>query len=383
MHIFSKYRQHESYNEFILIQNAIRNISDDSNKNNFLISSLIEQILSSKIIYSRAIACVLAYNLKFNAQISSYIINNLIQRLYNFLLANNNIYPIFIMECFGLFDQYNFNYSQLKYKNTKLFIENNSKSGIFFYKPKRSGFFSIIENIISAEIYAYMNNKKLVILYDKSWWPYNDDFRNIFSNSFEISSNASLINYFNSLSFRTHRRWSLTLKNQYWDHYECLKSSKYLSIYNDLKRYLIKNSISIHNNENKMGFYIRRGDKIVLEDIYVPISCICSHLSILLNKYGSLHIVSDDMVWCIDNLQKFDLRISFDTSTSKGYFFGSENQNDHIDIIRKYINLVDIDLFTGDIGSNLVNAIAYTRKGMNKEPIFCNQLFSTNPTILM
>lgn len=373
MIIFCKYPLGESQNEF----SEWRSIIDSFNKNFIKLEAAIESLYKLHSKYPnnyRIIGSILAFNLVSKNIINSNLEITLIKKLCaiieddtNYLDASSKIELLSILNRYGVSHQLN---TANQYSGVSDFAGKT-----IIYTPMKSGFFSIIENIINADIIAKLNNFKIIINLNKNWWPYKTPFAHIFESCFNFTEN---FNEENNASFYFFRNSFKSLPHSFWDQYESLKISRYLTLFNLLQDYAIKNRIAINQSteyKNTLSLYIRRGDKLTLEDINYPKELIFENLCSIAKTYSQVKLYSDDMDWIKNNLSNIHSHVVYDEGLGSGYFFGKEKNNDDDEIIRKYLNLSISDNFTGDVGSNLVNAISYTRLALNKNKLSTNNLF--------
>lgn len=373
MILFCKYPLGESQLEFSQLRIIIENL----NVNNISIDKAINELYKIHLAYPknyRIIACLLAINLALNKIIDKSIEAELVKKL-TLLLSNNikNIEASSIIEIISILKKYGISFEINDTNTTHSKHEYYGKKII--YTPVKSGFFSIIENIINAKVIAELNNFEIIVNLNKNWWPYKIPFETIFKESFQFTETIDEINNSSFIYFRNSFK-NLSINS--WNQYEKCKINNYKNIFNTLKNFAYSNKIHVNDSLNTTNFlhlYIRRGDKLILEDINYSTEILKNNLAYVSSGYERIKIYSDDMVWVKNNLSNINSNVYFDNALGNGYIFGNENFDDDKEIIRKYLDLSVTDNFTGDVGSNLVNAIAYTRLANNKKELITCNLF--------
>lgn len=329
----------------------------------------------SNYFYHRSVACALMVNLYHQKELLSLELAEWAsQKLRS--VVNENLDCFVIKEYQGILHRYGCHVEALDQRS----FEMPETRGFYIFRPVSSGFFSIVENIVNAKIQAAVRGHKLMIDLGGGWWPYKDKFQHIFKGAFEYYSGSFSNIFAKRMNFYKSRQWFLNLPKEYWAHYEILKAETYKSIYADIMSYaadsnLISNDMDYQYSE--LGVYIRRGDKIDLESLDITKEVLKQHFSYLSNKFTSCYLSSDDVAWVKQNFTESFQQLSWDDVNTAGYFYGRESSIDHQEIIKKYIKLASCGQMCADVGSNLINAIAYTRMGLNKEPIYLTDLFPT------
>jgi hypothetical protein len=377
MHIFSKYRQVESKTEFKLLRGVIDGVNLHTLDISEAIDLLYKIILDSDYKYIRCMACCLSLNLKKNL-LSEVKLRNIVEALKSYLSRSKLGNDCSLRrEIEGILLRYGFN-GKCAMPIKQLNFDKMEK-GFYYYEPVKSGFFSIIENIINAEIYAKSKGRNIILVNEEKWWPYSEKFSIIFNGCFEFSQSTNFrMPYINEITFRQHRRWMFSMAYSNWSEYNEIKKRIYARIYSSLLAYNLVIGNQVADTSDMFAVYIRRGDKISLEDISIPTNLIYETLEKVCYNFNALYLVSDDMPWLKSNFKNIHDNVIFDDSSSSGYFFGNESAFDHADIIRKYIQLIQAKNFSGDTGSNLVNAIGFSRASIGKESISTNILFTTD-----
>lgn len=358
MQIFSRYSQGESNEK---LERLIA-IIEGMNAGSISLEHGIEQFLKLyESAYPRALVCALALNLK-NQKSNPHIKANIdayIDELQDYLSQRKVVESALIhSEYVGVINRYR----QPLVSNADLTIKPQFLNKEIIYQPVASGFFSVIENIVNAKIFSDVNCSRFHIKLSGDWWKYHCSFEEMVD-FFDYQIPAYRVMGIKNYSQVVMREWFFSLSVDQYPEYNRRKIIIYRKIYNSLKNYLGRNNIQwdLHLKGRSAGVYLRKGDKIMLEDVNIPDENLAAYLSIKLQGYDSVYISSDDVLWARERFSKIHPSIVFDDSITDGYFFGNESATDHIEIIKKYLRLSSVDVLIGDAGSNLVNAIAYTR----------------------
>lgn len=383
MHIFSIYKQNESDFQFEQLKKIIISFNNKTISIESAINSFVELAFrQSNEPYSRSLACAMALNLKtgrYSHEIEERS-NEFCRILESECKLNHDsrakkLYPSVYREYQGIAEQYGY-FMILPNENKKIPLQGQSKTVI--YRPGKSGFFSVVENIINVQIYASITGKKVLIDLDGDWWVYKVKFEDIFD-CFAYKKSFFQKIFFKKIKQDEARDWFFNLSPDFWHDYEEKKSEIYKSIYISLKKFLPITSSSLlenHNLKPDISIYIRRGDKIGLEDICLPDKDIINNIYNISGEFTNVYLLSDDTSWLKSNFSNLP-QVSFDDDCSSGYFFGNESDTDHLDIIRKYLRMINSSQFSADTGSNLINAIVYTRLALGYLGVKTNHFFST------
>jgi hypothetical protein len=358
MQIFSRYPQGESSYKLEKLIALVESL----NAGSISLEHGVEQFLKLyQLGYPRALVCALALNLKIqksNLRIQANI-HSYIDSLQDYLSQRKVVESALIhSEYIGVINRYR----QPLISNADLTINPQFLNKKIIYQPVASGFFSVIENIVNAKIFSDVNRSRLHVKLSGDWWKYHCSFEEMVD-CFDYQIPAYRAIGVKNYSQADMREWFFSLSVDQYPEYNRRKIIIYRKIYNSLKNYLEKNHIqwNMHLKGESAGVYLRKGDKILLEDVNIPDENLIRYLSKKLQHYDSVYISSDDVLWAKEQFSKIHPSTMFDDSTTGGYFFGQESTTDHIEIIKKYLRLSSTDVLIGDVGSNLVNAIAYSR----------------------
>jgi hypothetical protein len=243
--------------------------------------------------------------------------------------------------------------------NTKIKNPELSNDEYIVYTPRVSGWFSIIENIISAEFAGYRSGKKVIINDLANWWPYDLSFKEVYSNNFLLLSDFNL-NNLPMITFDNVRTYLYDYTFKTLDEYKrfsAYKRNKYLSILKSTKQFLAKNIVDLPTSSYGVIF-VRGGDKFVQESIQVPYDIIKQDLKLINNKCP-IYIVGDDfnIAETLINSLNDPRLVNCIQSTKQGYFlFTRVSRELCIDILKNYVICSNSILNIGCPSSNLLNA---------------------------
>lgn len=173
----------------------------------------------------------------------------------------------------------------------------SSSERYWVYRPRLSGFFSIIENIVCANLLAQAHDKKLLVDLDGNWWTYPLKYEELFGNFFptfqgftKYHCNFEMVN----LGFE-HMRGMYALLCQADPAY--VKRHKIL-FYKSLREYLVKLSTIpseiLSRVRHESVLYIRAGDKLLLETVQIPDEYYLKDIEELRRSFPGVTILSDD-----------------------------------------------------------------------------------------
>jgi hypothetical protein len=262
-------------------------------------------------------------------------------------------------DCFNQFKRLTKGGFELNFLHGNFQAESDKPVSLF--KPRKSGFFSVIENIIVALFIAEQDGVVLMLPPEKDWWPYEVSFHQIFGNSLGLKYDKN-ISLESSIDFDAAREkvayLGLDDANVFYVH----KRKIYNVIYNLVLKYLsgleiIEQGIPI--------YFVRAGDKLELETVLPPMNLVEKSLLSVLDKFGSIGIISDDYV----HAEKLRLRlnhIGVYNLTSKNCYghelSTSTSENDVITILKNFVLLRQSPVALSCPSSNLVNAAHWARK---------------------
>jgi hypothetical protein len=243
---------------------------------------------------------------------------------------------------------------------------------IWHYTPPPSGFFSIVENILIAKFICHMHRK--IFRLDRNfqrWWRYPVPFNEIFPEMFErnYSSVEKPIRYM---------QWNVArdiMKNASYDvlkYYSKYKNEEYKKVKNQLKIWLNSQGESIKTSEHSAIFYIRGGDKLVLETINPPAHLIEEDFNQIFNISDHFMVLSDDFQLADDFRIKFGNSKIENITNNKynGYFIADDSSVDEVQqIIKNYMVISSVKYSMSCPSSNLVNSAHWSNDRLQMIPL--------------
>jgi hypothetical protein len=231
---------------------------------------------------------------------------------------------------------------------------------IKLFTPRRSGFFSVIENIIVASFVAEQDGVALMLSPERDWWPYEVSFHQIFGNSLGLRHDKNIYQDL-SVGFDEARGKvaHLNIDNGYI--FYAYKRKVYSVTHSLVLRYLSGLEIT---EQGIPVYFVRAGDKLELETVLPPERLVQKNLSSVLNKFGSIGILSDDYNYA----ESLRLRLShlgacnLTSKNCNGHeLSASTSTNDVITILKNFILLRQSPVKLSCPSSNLVNAAHWSR----------------------
>jgi hypothetical protein len=247
-------------------------------------------------------------------------------------------------------------------------------SDYVLYRPAKSGFFSVLENIVNAHILAEAIGKKLLLDESGDWWIYKIPFQNLFGGQFRSAGITSLLQSTNlkavRLDFPVMRYFAALLAFEAPIFFKTQKRALYQPLCTSLS---LNSNLKDTSHKDRPLFYFRAGDKLLLESIRPPTDFIIKDMKLGLRNYGKISILSDD--WSTakslgDILGGGANVINLTEPQFRGYFSKSVNPQLPIDtnglddiraIINNFTYMVQSAFLVGCPSSNLVNAVQWCR----------------------
>ena len=247
------------------------------------------------------------------------------------------------------------------------------KIHLFTLRPGKSGFFSVIENILNALFIARVHKKKLYVsLEEGEWWIYDCDIRKIltFDDLIFLRTTKALSSLLRFKKQEFYRKYFFSNIERMGNDYTRNKILAYETITQNLRA-----MHPVNTSTSNTVIYLRQGDKATLEDMKWDTGY---QIDLLTNDKTSVYsILSDDIPALRKNLP-LRPNVILDEDDNSGYHFGFERPNEHDEIIRKFLLMVDSSELIGDPGSNLINACAWARKSLGKTPLLKNVIFGNH-----
>jgi hypothetical protein len=255
--------------------------------------------------------------------------------------------------------KYNLN-CELGQQKDKLALQiSDNPQQFIVYKPIRSGFFSIIENIILARSVLLTLGYNIVVDDSYEWWPYPVSFKTIFKDSFNYLSDGDLgaVNFVDLGFVRTELLPKLLLQHEYIQKLIVLKSFFYEQIYYDISNYLPLIFNGNHFNQS-LSIFIRMGDKIEKEILQMPVDLIIEDAT--KHKYNDIYILGDH--FGIGEIVANELKgINLINKDMKGYNINEIPKiNGFHEMLKFYLIASNTKHVISSASINLVNASLWT-----------------------
>ena len=221
------------------------------------------------------------------------------------------------------------------------------------YRPRSSGFFSVVENIIAAQVYADLHNKKLLIDLTGNWWGYEEKFEDIFCDTFEFTQHGELP----QISFEDMRHFWINADDKLAARLSFMKQYYYTGIYQDIAHY-----ISPEMNVDSAGvMFVRGGDKLQTETILPPVGVLMRELQWMRRRCDERYILSDDkrIGELVASLDAFT--IDRTTQVEGGYHHIPGRKVSCMNILSNYLMMVEAKENMSCPSANLVNAANWSR----------------------
>lgn len=236
--------------------------------------------------------------------------------------------------------------------------ESSDITGVIYYSNPLSGFFSMVENILLADFVAKINRKKLCLLQIPGW-PLPVPLEEIVKAlgiSAEVVEAAPVEDFIYGI---TNIR-DFFYKNSNPDIIELLLSHKSLG-YGNLRKYVAEKYLHALpagvSTDNGSLLYVRRGDKIELEDIPLSFSDLEGFIGTEIFRKSAIFLISDDYHWAegFSNHSSYNVRnITFHVSGGSVGF--SPDEENFRALLSNFYYLSEFQYSYGTSTSNLVNA---------------------------
>jgi len=247
--------------------------------------------------------------------------------------------------------------------------DDESKSVIKFliYKPRKSGFFSIIENIIAASYVCLYHGFRICVLNEEHWWPYEISFFDIFGDRWIQSSDIPRNLVAGELRFDAMRDLIGNLGGDQIRKFSSFKIIEYQSIRGQLAEFYNL----VEKSEMANYYYHRAGDKVLLETPRLPLSNIRAELIKIANLHGPIGVISDSYSEAMQICNYSSKLNNLTDASFDGHFLDkSTKSSDVLAIIRNFLLLSESQLTLSCPSSNLVNAAQWAKCGELIAPNF-------------
>ena len=223
---------------------------------------------------------------------------------------------------------------------------------ILVYQPRKSGFFSIIENIIAAEFCAENSGIRFSLVPENYWWPYAVSFTDLFPNIWSFVESGSNIGTKKIIDFERMRQAVKHLNLDKLSTFTAFKLERYKEI-----RQILHNQYA---DRLKLAYpyyyYHRVGDKIIHETVAVPTSIAATTLARAVND-EKVGIVSDSYKDAAEICSQSKNFVNCTHESFSGHFIEQSVTKADVDaIVTNYLLLSSSRSFLSCPSSNLVNA---------------------------
>lgn len=221
------------------------------------------------------------------------------------------------------------------------------------YRPRNSGLFSIIENIIAAAIDAELKGYQLRVDLTGNWWSYDEPFDEIFADAFEFTTGGLPMVMFDDMRDRMCQPLP-----ELAGEIACLKEGWYREVSFAINEYCDAGYIA----EPDVGMtFLRGGDKLQTETILPPADLIWRDLKYMSRFVRRRYVRSDDPMLgrmiCTGDPDLIDRSDQLDG----GYHHLPNRKLSCIPILQHYIAMTEAKLNWSCPSANLVNAAQWSR----------------------
>jgi len=218
------------------------------------------------------------------------------------------------------------------------------------YRPRNSGLFSIIENIIAAAIDAELRGFQLRVDLSGNWWSYDEPFEEIFADVFEFTKGDLPMVVFEDM-----RERMLNLPDEMAAEYADLKEGWYREV-----AYAINTYAGSEYPDDVGTMFLRGGDKLRTETILPPLRTILNDLDWMSRFVRERHLLSDDPTLattiksCMNVVDRSD-------QLPGGYHHLPNRKVSCIPILEHFVAMTEAKYNFSCPSANLVNAANWSR----------------------
>jgi len=229
---------------------------------------------------------------------------------------------------------------------------------VWLYTPPPTGFFSIIENIILAQFLCALQKKEFRL--DERfelWWRYPVPFRHLFQGLF-LSTNPTKNIPIKLLTWVQAREVISAAGLDVLQAFVNFKKTEYSVVKRTLQGWMALNGWQPPNLVDSAIFYIRGGDKLVLETMVAPSEVLADDIRHLCRNSSKFFVLSDDYKLADDFARRYPVnKIENITDENfRGYFLQNNTARDVRAIVFNYVALASAKYSMSCPSSNLVNA---------------------------
>ena len=283
---------------------------------------------------------------------------SVIDRMLPARLPSNLFYKQELVGCLG-FEQSarKWGITEDQWRLYQGFAEDNTDvspaTEVVSYRPRNSGFFSVIENIIAAQIVADLNSRRLLIDLTGNWWGYDEPFENIFGDTFEFTTHGELP----QLNFDSMRQTWMQANDTMIACFGDLKQRWYTAIMDDISQM----AQPITNMDSAGVMFVRGGDKLKTETILPPMGFLLRDLKWMARRCDERYVLSDDqrVGEAVSSLDSFVVDKS--NKVEGGYHHHYGNKISCKNILTNYMSMLEAKENLSCPSTNLVNAAQWSR----------------------
>ncbi len=226
-------------------------------------------------------------------------------------------------------------------------------SGVVCYQPRNSGFFSVIENIIAADIAASIEGYEMIIDLSGNWWGYDEPFEDIFGDLFQYTKDGVLP----KMNFDAMRKIWMTPTDTTAALLSTMKANWYNHIYQSIAAY----APEVKGIDNCGVIFVRGGDKLQTETIMSPTSLIRRDIKLMERLCQQRYVLSDDkdVGERIAGLDGYLIDRSH--QVEGGYHHQPGRKTSCMNILGNYLAMVEAKMNLSCPSANIVNAAQWTR----------------------
>ena len=221
------------------------------------------------------------------------------------------------------------------------------------YRPRSSGFFSVIENLIAAHIIADLEGKRLAVDLTGNWWSYEENFEDIFGDTFEVTKDGTLP----QMSFEGMRHKWFHADDKLASTLAYLKQHYYTMIVDDIA----KVAQPITNMDSAGTMFVRGGDKLLTETVVPPMKYLLRDLKSMARRCDARYVLSDDqnLGEVVSSLDAYVVNKS--NKIVGGYHHHFGHKQSCMNILRNYMSMVEAKENMSCPSANIVNAAQWSR----------------------
>ena len=237
---------------------------------------------------------------------------------------------------------------------------------IWRYIPPPTGFFSVIENIVLAKFLCKLHGKTFSLDTDfHKWWRYpvgfDELFGDVFSTDFLLTKSVKYLPW--NVARETISRFDINTLHTLSE----FKVTEYKRIKNALQNWLSTQGEKVKISKESAVYFIRGGDKLILETMPTPTTVVETDFDYVLKKSDNFMVLSDDYALANDFADRFGASKIVNMTERKcgGYFVNDVSTRDDVrTIITNYIILSSVRYSMSCPSSNLTNSAHWSNENL-------------------